>query len=247
MIFSGKTALVTGASRGIGLATAIQLAKAGANVIGTSTSEKGVQSIEKVFAQEKLDGHAYILDVTDAFSIEKLQNTLQEKGYTPNILVNNAGITKDKLLMRMQDTDWEDVINTNLNAVYKITKICLQYMLKKRYGRILNVASVTAMSGNAGQTNYVASKAGLIGFTRALAREVGSRGVTVNAIAPGFIETDMTKILADKQKDLLLKQITLGRFGNASEVAETICFLASDNASYITGETINVSGGLYMG
>lgn len=246
-MFAGKTALITGASRGIGLFTALKLAKAGANVIGTSTSKNGVQSIQKKFTQEKLHGHACVLDVTDESSIEKLHNLLHEKEHTPSILVNNAGITKDKLLMRMQNSDWEDVINTNLNAVYKITKICLQYMIKKKYGRIINVSSVTAMSGNAGQTNYVASKAGIIGFTRALAKEIGSRGITVNAIAPGFIDTDMTKTLADTQKDLLLKQIPLGRFGDASEVAEAICFLASDNASYITGETINVSGGLYMG
>lgn len=246
-MFAGKTALVTGASRGIGLSIALKLAKAGAYVIGTATSEKGVQSLQKAFSQEKLNGHVCILDVTDDSSIEILGNLLQKKEYTPDILVNNAGITKDRLLMRMQNTDWEEVINTNLNAVYKITKICLQYMMKKKYGRILNITSITAMSGNAGQTNYVASKAGVIGFTRALAREIGSRGITVNAIAPGFINTDMTKTLADTQKDVLLKQIALGRFGDVSEIAETVCFLASDNASYITGETINVSGGLYMG
>lgn len=247
MKLEGQVALITGASRGIGQAIAITLARAGAHIIGTATSENGVESINKALADEGLDGSAYVLNVTDKLSIEALENALKADGHVPSILVNNAGITKDNLLMRMKDDEWEDVINTNLNAIYRITKMCLRGMMKARQGRIINITSVVAMSGNAGQTNYAASKAGMIGFTRSLAREIGSRGITVNAVAPGFIETDMTDALADEQRDALLNQIPLNRLGKVNEIAEVVSFLASKDAAYITGETINVNGGMYMG
>ena len=247
MKLEGKVALITGASRGIGQSIAITLAKAGAHIIGTATSENGVQSINKALADEGLDGSAYVLNVTDKSSIEALEDALKTDGHSPSILVNNAGITKDNLLMRMKDDEWEDVINTNLNAIYRITKMCLRGMMKARQGRIINITSVVAMSGNSGQTNYAASKAGMIGFTRSLAREVGSRGITVNAVAPGFIETDMTDALAKEQRDAILNQIALNRLGKVNEIAEVVSFLASEDAAYITGETINVNGGMYMG
>lgn len=242
-----QTALITGASRGIGKSTTIALAEAGAYVIGTATSAQGTDSIQKTLTQQGLAGTAYILDVTEPHSVESFQNDLKKNGHKPSILVNNAGVTRDNLLMRMNDSEWEDVINTNLTAAYRVTKICLRDMMKARYGRIINVASVVAMSGNVGQTNYAASKAGLLGFTHALARELGSRGITVNAVAPGFVETDMTKALTDEQRESLLQQIVLNRFGKVREIADTICFLASDSATYITGETIHVNGGMYMG
>ncbi|MCH9048900.1 MAG: 3-oxoacyl-ACP reductase FabG [Proteobacteria bacterium] len=247
MKLEGQVALITGASRGIGQSIAITLAKAGAHVIGTATSENGVQSINKALADAGLDGSAYVLNVTDKSSIEALEDALKTDGHRPSILVNNAGITKDNLLMRMKDDEWEDVINTNLNAIYRITKMCLRGMMKARQGRIINITSVVAMSGNPGQTNYAASKAGMIGFTRSLAKEVGSRGITVNAVAPGFIKTDMTDALTDEQRDTLLNQIALNRLGKVNEIAEVVSFLASKDAAYITGETINVNGGLYMG
>ena len=242
----GQVALVTGASRGIGRSIAVTLAKAGAYVIGTATSEDGVQSIKQTLADEGLEGSAYVLNVTDTSSIKTFEEALKSADLSPVILVNNAGITKDNLLMRMKDDEWEDVINTNLNAIYRITKMCLRGMMKARQGRIINISSVVAMSGNPGQTNYAASKAGMIGFTRSLAREVGSRGITVNAVAPGFIETDMSDALGEEQKDTLLRQIALNRLGKVSEIAEVVRFLASNDAAYITGETINVNGGMYM-
>lgn len=247
MTLEGQVALVTGASRGIGRSIAITLAKAGAHVIGTATTEAGVQSIVKSFSDEKLSGDAYVLNVTDNVSVKAFEEALKSAGHSPGILVNNAGITKDNLLMRMKDSEWEDVIDTNLNAVYRLTKLCLRGMMKARHGRIINITSVVAMSGNPGQTNYAASKAGMIGFTRSLAREVGSRGITVNAVAPGFIETDMTDALEDEQRESLLHQIALNRLGKVNEIAEVVKFLASNHAAYITGETINVNGGMYMG
>ncbi|MFB3100147.1 MAG: 3-oxoacyl-ACP reductase FabG [Gammaproteobacteria bacterium] len=248
MKLEGQVALITGASRGIGQSITITLAKAGAHVIGTATSENGVQSIKKTLADEGLDGSAYVLNVTDKSSIEALEDALKTDGHSPpGILVNNAGITKDNLLMRMKDDEWENVIDTNLNGIYRITKMCLRGMMKARQGRIINITSVVAMSGNPGQTNYAASKAGMIGFTRSLAKEIGSRGITVNAVAPGFIETDMTDALTDVQRDALLNQIALNRLGKVNEIAEVVCFLASKDAAYITGETINVNGGMYMG
>lgn len=248
MKLEGQVALITGASRGIGQSITITLAKAGAHVIGTATSENGVQSIKKTLADEGLDGSAYVLNVTDKSSIEALEDALKTDGHSPpGILVNNAGITKDNLLMRMKDDEWENVIDTNLNGIYRITKMCLRGMMKARQGRIINITSVVAMSGNPGQTNYAASKAGMIGFTRSLAKEIGSRGITVNAVAPGFIETDMTDALTDVQRDALLNHIALNRLGKVNEIAEVVCFLASKDAAYITGETINVNGGMYMG
>lgn len=247
MKLEGQTALVTGASRGIGRSIALNLANAGAHVIGTATSANGVASIEQTFADAGLQGSAYVLDVTTSTSVKTLENALKADGHVPSILVNNAGITKDNLLMRMQEDEWQDVINTNLNAIYRITKMCLRGMMKARQGRIINITSVVAMSGNPGQTNYAASKAGMIGFTRSLAREVGSRKITVNAVAPGFINTDMTDALKDEQRDLLLNQIALNRLGEVDEIAEAVSFLASDAATYISGETINVNGGMYMG
>ncbi len=246
MKLEGQIALVTGASRGIGRSIALTLANAGAHVIGTATSESGVESIRKRFADEGLQGTAYVLNVANASSVATFAEALKEDGHVPGILVNNAGITRDNLLMRMKDDEWEDVINTNLNAIYRITKMCLRGMMKARQGRIINITSVVAMSGNPGQTNYAASKAGMIGFTRSLAREVGSRGITVNAVAPGFIETDMTDALEDEQRDALLNQIPLNRLGKVNEIAEVVSFLASNDAAYITGETINVNGGMYM-
>ncbi len=246
MKLEGQIALVTGASRGIGQSIALTLANAGAHVIGTATSESGVESIRKRFADEGLQGTAYVLNVANASSVATFAEALKEDGHVPGILVNNAGITRDNLLMRMKDDEWEDVINTNLNAIYRITKMCLRGMMKARQGRIINITSVVAMSGNPGQTNYAASKAGMIGFTRSLAREVGSRGITVNAVAPGFIETDMTDALEDEQRDALLNQIPLNRLGKVNEIAEVVSFLASNDAAYITGETINVNGGMYM-
>jgi 3-oxoacyl-[acyl-carrier protein] reductase len=247
MKLEGQTALVTGASRGIGQSIAMTLAKAGAYVLGTATSEQGVESIKNTLADNGIEGSAYVLNVADASSVATFAEALKADGYSPSILVNNAGITKDNLLIRMKDDEWDDVINTNLNAIYRITKMCLRAMMKARYGRIINITSVVAMSGNPGQTNYAASKAGMIGFTRSLAKEVGSRGITVNAVAPGFIETDMTDALDAEQKDSLLKQIALNRLGKVNEISEVVKFLASNDADYITGETINVNGGMYMG
>jgi len=242
-----QVALVTGASRGIGKAIVNALGQAGAYVIGTATSETGTESIKDYFAAQKIKGTAYVLNVTDPHSVEQLGEALISGGYTPSILVNNAGITRDNLLVRMKDKEWEDVINTNLNSIYRLCKLCLRGMMKARYGRIINITSVVAASGNPGQTNYSAAKAGIIGFTRSLAREVGSRGITVNAVAPGFIETDMTSSLPEGQQQALLEQIALNRFGDVKEIASVVVFLAAAEACYITGETVHVNGGLYMG
>ncbi len=245
MQFDGQVALVTGASRGIGQAIALALAKAGAYAIGTATSDAGVATINTMLNGAG-SGTGLVLDLADPQSIQAFATALQDVG-TPSILVNNAGITRDNLLLRMQDDEWDAVINTNLRAAYSITKLCLRNMMKARYGRIINMASVVGMTGNAGQTNYAASKAGVMGFTRALAREVGSRGITVNAVAPGFIETDMTRQLNAEQRDALIRQTALGRFGGVDEIAGVVSFLASYEAAYITGETIHVNGGMYMG
>ena len=239
----GEVALVTGASRGIGKAIASKLADEGAYVIGTATSDKGVSSIEQTLSSS---GKGLVLNLADEDSIATFSEQLKAEEKPVSILVNNAGITRDNLLMRMKDEEWMDVINTNLNSTYRISKLCLRSMMKARAGRIINLTSVVALSGNAGQTNYAASKAGIIGFTKALAKEVGSRNITVNAIAPGFIETDMTDALADEQQAQLLAQIALGRLGSVDEIAATVAFLASPSAAYISGETINVNGGMYM-
>lgn len=241
-----QIALVTGASRGIGQAIALELAQQGATVLGTATSTAGAEAISKSLAQAGFPGRGYVLDVAAADSISALGEQMQTDGFSPSILVNNAGITRDNLLMRMQDDEWDQVISTNLSAVYRLSKLCIRAMMKARHGRIINITSVVALSGNAGQTNYAAAKAGMIGFTKSLAREVGSRGITVNAVAPGFIETDMTDGLAKEQRNALLGQIALGRLGQVQEIAAAVAFLAAPKAGYITGETLNVNGGMYM-
>lgn len=247
MVLKQQTALVTGASRGIGKAIAQAMGEAGAYVIGTATGKPGVDAIKELFSTYKIKGAAYTLNVADPDSVAQLGETLKSADLNPTILVNNAGITRDNLLLRMKDEEWDEVINTDLNSIYRLTKLCLRGMTKARHGRIINITSVVASSGNAGQCNYAAAKAGIIGFTRSLAREVGSRGITVNAIAPGFVETDMTHGLSEEQQQKLLEQIALNRFGDAKEIANVAVFLASPGACYITGETIHVNGGMYMG
>ena len=240
-------ALVTGASRGIGRAIAIELAgNKTYTVIGTATTAQGADSISSYLAEAKAKGEGLIVDVASHESVTSLINTIKEKYGAPMVLVNNAGITRDNLLMRMPAEEWSAVIDTNLGSMYRVCKACVRGMTKARWGRIINISSVVASSGNAGQTNYAASKAGIEGFTRALAIEIGSRGITVNAVAPGFIDTDMTRGLGEKQAQTLLAQIPLARFGQPQEIAVLVAFLASDNAAYITGETIHVNGGMYM-
>ncbi len=241
-----KISLVTGASRGIGAAIAIELAKCGASVIGTATSEKGAEIIKKSFEINKVKGQAMVLDVNSNASIETLMNKINEEFGTVDILINNAGITRDTLLMRMKEEDWDAVISTNLKSVYKLSQAVLRGMMKNRSGRIINISSVVGHMGNAGQTNYAAAKAGINGFTKSLAQEVGSRGITVNAIAPGFIDTDMTRALDDAQREALLKHIPLAKLGQPQDIAQAVCFLASDAANYITGETIHVNGVMLM-
>lgn len=246
MTIANKVALVTGASRGIGAAIAEQLGAAGAIVIGTATSESGAQKISARLQELGIKGGGRVLNVTDADSVGALLKGVQEEFGTPEILVNNAGITKDNLLMRMSDDEWFDVINTNLSAIYRLSKAVLRGMMKNRWGRIINISSVVGAMGNPGQTNYAATKAGVAGFARSLAAEVGSRGITVNTVAPGFIDTDMTKVLPDEQKQMLLSKIPLGRLGKPEEIAAVVAFLASDAGGYISGETIHVNGGMYM-
>jgi len=247
MSISGKVALVTGASRGIGRAIALELGQQGAIVAGTATTQEGAQAITEFFAANDIKGSGYCLDVSSAQAVQSvLARVESELGAAPLILVNNAGITRDNLLMRMKEEEWESVINTNLNSLYRVCRIALKAMTKARWGRIINISSVVASSGNAGQTNYAASKAAVEGFSRSLAREIGSRGVTVNAIAPGFIDTDMTRALNEKQIETLLVQIPLARFGKPEEIAAVAGFLASDGGGYITGETLQVNGGMYM-
>lgn len=246
MNLNNKIALVTGASRGIGAAIADRLAASGAKVVGTATSEAGAEKITTRLADKGFEGVGNVLNVTDAASVTALLKTVQETYGAPHILVNNAGITKDNLLMRMTEDEWFDVVNTNLSAVYRLSKACLRSMTKGRWGRIINISSVVGVMGNAGQTNYAATKAGVAGFARALAKEVGSRNITVNTVSPGFIATDMTDALTDEQKALMLNAVPLGRFGEPDEIAALVNFLASDDAAYITGENIQVNGGMYM-
>lgn len=241
--YEGKVVLVTGASRGIGKAIADKFAAQGAFVIGTATTAGSANKISNELGEK---GKGLVLDLGDKQSIAAFAEEL-DKLEAPQILINNAGITRDNLLMRMKDEEWDEVININLSGMYKITKLCLRAMMKARYGRVINISSVVGLSGNPGQTNYSATKAGMIGFTRSLAREVGSRGITVNAVAPGFIETDMTNELSEDIRNSLLKQISLARLGTADEVASVVDFLASDESAYITGQTISVNGGMYMG
>ncbi len=239
-------ALVTGASRGIGKACALRLASQGTRIIATAASEKGLQGIADYFAAHDVQGWAFPLDLSDPSSIDALLSELEKRAQWPGILVNNGAITRDALAMRMRDEDWDDVLATNLTGTFRLTRGCLRAMTKARGGRIINISSVVGVTGNPGQTNYAAAKAGLIGFGRALAREVGSRNITVNAIAPGFIDTDMTRALGQGQKDALLTQIPLARLGTPEDVASAVAFLASPEASYITGTTLHINGGMYM-
>ena len=246
MSLENEIALVTGASRGIGLAIALELGKQGATVIGTATSSDGAEKISNALKENGIKGEGMALNVTDPVSIEQLLAAMQKSPGAPTILVNNAGITRDSLLMRMKDEDWDAIMDTNLKSVYRMSKACIRAMTKARKGRIISIASVVGSIGNAGQAYYAAAKAGVMGFTRALAREIGGRHVTVNAVAPGFIDTDMTRALPDEQKALLLQQIPLGRLGLPEEVAAAVGFLASPQAAYITGTTIHVNGGMFM-
>jgi len=239
----GKVALVTGASRGIGRAIAEQLADLGAKVVGTATSAKGADAISSYLGD---NGCGLVLNVADSASIEQCLTQIKNQFGDIDILVNNAGITRDNLLMRMKDDEWFDIMQTNLDSVYRLSKAVLRSMMKKRFGRIINIGSVVGSMGNAGQTNYAAAKAGVLGFTKSLAREVASRGITVNAIAPGFIDTDMTKELSDEQKEAIFAQVPANRLGQPEEIAATVAFLASSQAAYINGETIHVNGGMYM-
>lgn len=244
---SAKIALVTGASRGIGQAIAHRLAQSGANVFGTATSQAGADSITANFKSAGLSGKGLCLNVTDSDSIDGvLKQIKEETGAAPQILINNAGITRDNLLMRMKDDEWDSIINTNLTSVYRLSKACLRGMMKAKWGRIVTIGSVVGTMGNPGQANYCAAKAGLIGFSKSLAREIGSRGVTVNVVAPGFIDTDMTKSLSEEQRKVMLDQVPMVRLGAPEEIAGAVNFLASDDAGYITGETINVNGGMHM-
>ncbi|AWN74460.1 3-oxoacyl-ACP reductase FabG [Legionella anisa] len=246
MSLEGKIALVTGASRGIGQAIALKLAQQGALVFGTATTEQGAQSINAYFEKEKLSGKGLVLDVTNSEQIENVISELAKENQSPSILVNNAGITSDNLLLRMDDEEWYKVIETNLNSIYKMSKICIKPMFRARWGRIISIGSVVGSSGNSGQVNYTAAKAGIVGFSKSLAQEVGSRGITVNVVAPGFIDTDMTAALPDIVKDEMLKRIPMRKLGEPGDIAEAVVFLASESAKYITGETIHVNGGMYM-
>ncbi len=246
MTWENEIALVTGASRGIGKSIALRLAQEGVLVVGTATSESGAESISQYLQNEAEKGFGLTLDVTSQDSIDKVFAAMQARCGMPSILVNNAGITRDTLLMRMESSDWDSIINTNLSSVYRVSKSCLRAMTKARKGRIISIASVVGVTGNPGQTNYAAAKAGLIGFSKSLAREIGSRNITVNVVAPGFIDTDMTQALAEKQKQALLGQIPLGRLGDTKEIASAVAFLASPEAAYITGETLHVNGGMFM-
>jgi 3-oxoacyl-[acyl-carrier protein] reductase len=245
-MLNNHVALVTGASRGIGNAIALGLAGAGARVIGTSTTPEGAAKLTAQLASHGYNGRGAVLDVGDAASIEALMGELDAAGEMPTILVNNAAITRDALLLRMKPDDWDQVMATNLTSVFRLSKACLRRMMKERHGRIINLTSIVGLTGNPGQVNYSAAKAGLLGFTKSLAKEVASRGITVNAVAPGFIDTDMTRALNEEQRAALLAQIPIGRLGSAADIAATVLFLCSASAGYITGETLHVNGGMYM-
>jgi 3-oxoacyl-[acyl-carrier protein] reductase len=244
MNLQGEIALVTGASRGIGRAIAEELAAQGAKVIGTATSDSGAAAITDYLSAS--GGKGMTLNVTDAESVKSVIKAIETELGAISILVNNAGITRDNLLMLMKDEQWDDIIQTNLTSVFRLSKAVIRSMMKARKGRIISIASVVGLTGNPGQTNYAAAKAGIMGFTKSLAREIGSRSITVNTVAPGFIDTDMTRALPDEQREALIKQIPLGRLGQAADIAHAVAFLASPQAAYITGETINVNGGMYM-
>lgn len=245
-MLNGEIALVTGASRGIGRAIALALGEAGVMVAGTATTKAGADRIDQILRENGCKGLGLELNVTDQTSIDDAFERLTDQVGPPTILVNNAGITRDNLLMRMKDAEWDQVIDTNLNSVYRLSKACLRGMMKVRRGRIINISSVVGALGNGGQTNYASAKAGMMGFTKSLAREVGSRGITVNCVAPGFIDTDMTRALDEAQRERLLAGIPLGRLGDPADIAATVVFLASERAGYITGETIHVNGGMHM-
>ena len=242
-VLTGEVALVTGASRGIGAAIATSLAAAGATVIGTATSQAGADGISAALGSK---GRGTVLDISDEESVQTALKNIQDKEGAPGILVNNAGITRDNLLIRMKADEWDDVISTNLTGTFRVCKGCLRGMMKAKKGRIVNIASVIGVTGNAGQANYAAAKAGLIGFSKSLAKEIGSRNITVNVVAPGFIDTDMTRILPDDQKSAMLSQIPLARLGEGDDIANAVLFLASPAGSYITGETLHVNGGMLM-
>ena len=246
MSIEGKIALVTGATRGIGKAIALQLASQGATVVGTATSESGAEQIRASLAEAGNVGTGIVLDVSPAESIAAALADITERFGAPSILINNAGITRDNIMLRMKEDEWDAVINTNLNSIYRLSKAVLRGMTKARWGRIVNIGSVVGRMGNAGQANYAAAKAGVEGFSRSLAREVGSRGITVNSVAPGFIDTDMTKELSDDHKAMMLANVPVQRLGQPQEISAAVGFLASDAAAYITGETLHVNGGMYM-
>ncbi len=246
MLLKDEIALVTGATRGIGKAIAEALGREGATVVGTATSETGAETIGANLATAGVTGRGMVMDVTDQDSIDSVLAEMKASCGMPTILVNNAGITRDNLLMRMKDEEWQSIIDTNLSSVFRLSRACLRAMSRARKGRIINIASVVGAMGNAGQTNYAAAKAGIMGFTKALARETGARGITVNTVAPGFIDTDMTRGLPEEHKQALLKQIPLNRLGRAEEIAAAVLFLASPGAAYVTGETLHVNGGMYM-
>ncbi len=244
--FTGHTVLVTGASRGIGAAIADFFGQCGATLVGTATSEQGVAAIQAHWQENQWHGKAYVLNVSHPAQIEAFFQQLQTDALVPSILVNNAGIARDNLMLRMKDTEWQDVIDTNLSSVFHLTKACLRAMIKQRFGRIISISSVVANMGNAGQCNYAAAKAGLLGFSKSLAKEVATRNITVNVVSPGFIQTDMTDQLDDKQREAISAQVPMGRLGQAEEIAAAVAFLASDYAGYITGENLPVNGGMWM-
>jgi 3-oxoacyl-[acyl-carrier protein] reductase len=245
-MLKGKVALVTGASRGIGRAVALELARNGAAVVGTATTEAGAEIVSRVMAEAGLTGTGVVLDVNSQEQAEKVVKAAQDQFGAVSILVNNAGVTRDNLLIRMKEEEWDEIMNTDLKSVYRLSKLVLRNMMKAHDGRIINVGSIVGSMGNPGQANYAAAKAGMVGFTKALAREIGSRGVTANCVAPGFIDTDMTRSLGDAQSAALVQHIPLGRLGRTEDVAAAVLFLASPGASYITGATLHVNGGMYM-
>ncbi len=244
---NSRLALVTGASRGIGKAIALELGRQGHTIVGTATSESGAEKISAYFKEHNIKGSGKVVNVAESDSIDSLLSGIKEEfGTTPEILVNNAGITRDNLLMRMKDEEWDDILQTNLTSIFRLSKACLRGMTKGRWGRIISIGSVVGTTGNPGQTNYSAAKAAVIGFSKSLAKEIGARGITVNVVAPGFIDTDMTQALSDEQREELQKQIALGRLGAPEDIAATVGFLASEGGGYITGETIHVNGGMNM-